>query len=309
MNTPLRRSGALVLASALTFAVTACGSEQATATKPSAVSTTSITTRPSATPTTPLSSATSATVSAPASGDAPSGRAFAVRVRAAVDAEKSVHVFMSSPGEKDTVTVDMTNLGEDEGDAEIHMGATQMRSVGDTVYLKDPELAGRTWLRVDDDSESMAGLMLVPMAIITMMADVDTQIDLWERGTATTRGTETVNGARTTHYTVRVPGAAVVEVADETGDLSPNDRAEMRKAMRGKTVAYEVWLDPSDRPARVRSDLSVMAAMMGDPPGESDGGTVAVIDYSRWGETVRITAPPAGQVKDADEALGEDPTS
>ncbi|KNX36354.1 hypothetical protein [Luteipulveratus halotolerans] len=303
MISTMRRTAALTSVVALSFTLTACGDDTTAGSR---------STSPPVASSSPSSSSTTTaapvTATASTTSQAAGGGSVAMRIRTAVDAERTVHVQMTSPGEQDTVTMDFADLADEDGDVAIQMGpTTRMRSVGGTVYLQDPDLAGRTWVRVSEDSDSMAGLMLLPMAALTMIADVDTQVDLWEKGTFTSRGPATVRGASTTHYVIKVPGDKVVEAFDETGDLSPNDRAEMRKSAKGRTVAYDVWLDDRDRPVRIRTDLAMMALAFGEAGEDADEpAPVAVVDYSRWGAPVHIAAPPAAQVKDADDVLEED---
>ncbi|MDF8264466.1 LolA-like protein [Luteipulveratus flavus] len=300
MRAPVRRSLALVTALALSAGLTSCGSEK----EQSGSGPTSSSSAPTSSTAAASSSAapTSATSSAPA-GPAPAntGAELASRVRAATDKEKSVHVEMRSAADPDVIRMDMTNKGKGEGDTSLTAGSTQLRSVGDTVYVQEPDLAGRTWLRIDDDSDSAAGVLLLPLVMVGVVTDVDSQAEIWSKGTVASKGTESVAGVQTTHYTVTVAGEHVrAAFKGATGGQAGASAAKPGD----KPVTYDVWLDQRDRPARVKVDLNAIDAATGKKPSSSAGPAVATIDYTRWSAPVTIAAPPANQVKDADAVLG-----
>lgn len=110
-------------------------------------------------------------------------------------------------------------------------------------------------------------------------------------------GTEEVDGVRTTHY------KGTVGLADLRDSLKGSD-AETRKQREKSIEQYEdlgvdklamdIWIDGDDRTKRFRTR------------GDTDKGPLdTTITFLGFNEPVRVTAPPAGDVVDLAEMLGE----
>jgi hypothetical protein len=105
-------------------------------------------------------------------------------------------------------------------------------------------------------------------------------------------GTETVDGAATTHYRVTVPPQTFAT----SGMIA------------GKPVPVDVWIDAQHR---VRQEkLSVVLTADGSSASASGSarktlGMTMTLHLSDFGTPVRVSAPPAGQVTDATQRLAD----
>jgi hypothetical protein len=89
-------------------------------------------------------------------------------------------------------------------------------------------------------------------------------------------GDATLHGVATTHYVVTVDTAKLLRVLGTDG-MTGSHVNQMRGELP-KTFAYDVWLDSSHRPARIKGAY---------------GGIAVDVTFSSWGESVSVHAPPA----------------
>jgi hypothetical protein len=92
-------------------------------------------------------------------------------------------------------------------------------------------------------------------------------------------GTAKVQGVETTHYAVTVDTAKVLRLLQTRSPLG-NSASEARKYLP-KTFRYDVWLDASQRPVRIKGAYS---------------GVSVDMTFTSWGKPVSVHAPPASQV-------------
>jgi hypothetical protein len=92
-------------------------------------------------------------------------------------------------------------------------------------------------------------------------------------------GTAKVQGVETTHYAVTVDTAKVLRLLRTRSPLG-NSASEARKYLP-KTFRYDVWLDASQRPVRIKGAYS---------------GVSVDMTFTSWGKPVSVHAPPASQV-------------
>jgi hypothetical protein len=99
-------------------------------------------------------------------------------------------------------------------------------------------------------------------------------------------GEETVNGARTVHYTVTTP------VATYLGQLDAKLRSgvEQQFAKQGvNEITIDLWVDEQYRPRRA----GLVMGKMGD----------MTVDYTDYGKAVNIETPPPAETADFAELL------
>lgn len=158
------------------------------------------------------------------------------------------------------------------------MGTLEARLVRGVVYVNAGQLGlgqptGKPWLKVDlTDPGNPLGAMfskitdtLGPGQLIDTLKGLSTLHSL---------GSETVDGAVTTHYRVTVDTSTL-------GSALGLDPSDLDGATLPKSLAYDVWLDSGSRPVKVSADVSEFSMEL---------------HFSHWGESVHVAAPPASQV-------------
>ncbi|WBB67602.1 LppX_LprAFG lipoprotein [Micromonospora sp. WMMD812] len=183
----------------------------------------------------------------------------------------------------DPVKAEMTTAGPD--------GApTTVRMIGAVIYVEIPaeeraSTGGKRWMKMD--LTAMAGQS--GMDFTKQFEDVDPtkQVKtLLATEGVTVVGEETVNGARTVHYTVTAP------VATYLGQVDAALRAgiEQQYAKQGvKEIKIDLWVDEQYRPRRAAMVMGTMGDM--------------TVDYTDYGKAVTIETPPPAETADFAEML------
>ncbi|HEV2780966.1 MAG TPA: hypothetical protein VGX25_16400 [Actinophytocola sp.] len=154
------------------------------------------------------------------------------------------------------------------------------------MYVRPPrpEQPARPWLRFAagrQDVAALAGAMIE-------QADIGRQLGrLRQAGTITATATETVDGQPVYRYKIDLDVARLAEA--EADHVLKTGLRELR-AQGVERIPYELWLDGTGLPVKITMDL----------PGQSAKLTIG---YTRWGEPVDVTAPPADQVIDAPDRV------
>ncbi|SDD21915.1 LolA-like protein [Actinokineospora iranica] len=163
-------------------------------------------------------------------------------------------------------------------------GEMTMLFVDNVIYFKSPrELEpGKPWVKMDLNGDN-------PMAK-TVGGSLDSikQVDpskmleqLADAGEITSTKEETIDGKETTHYSITVD---VAKLGNQGLGMDKAAIAELEKS-GVKTLPVEAWVDGDDLPVRFVTEVPAA------------GQKVKIqADYSDWGKTVDITAPPASQV-------------
>ena len=160
-------------------------------------------------------------------------------------------------------------------------------------YIKLPQELepGKSWLKIDanDKSNPMAQALGGMTEQMSKNADPRATLEQFEKaGEITDTKEEELDGKQTTHYTITVD---VEKLAANQED--PTMKSAMDQAIQAglKDFPVEVWIDEDDLPARFTMDMPT--------PNPATGKTESVsmqIDYTDWGKSVDITAPPADQI-------------
>ncbi|MFG3701002.1 hypothetical protein ACGF5C_24280 [Micromonospora sp. NPDC047620] len=226
----------------------------------------------------------------------------------ASDLKGSLQKTIDATGKSESVTVTMqgTAGGEkisvkgvvDLGDpvkAEMTMAGpdgtpTTVRMISSVFYVEIPakdraSIGGKRWMKLDlAAAGEQAG-----MDFTKQFEDVDPtkQVKtLLALEGVTVVGEETVNGARTVHYTVTAP------VATYLGQLDAELRSgvEQQYAKQGvKELTIDLWVDEQYRPRRAGLDMGKMGDM--------------TVDYTDYGKAVNVETPPAAETADFAEML------
>lgn len=151
---------------------------------------------------------------------------------------------------------------------------------GGQTYLK-MAATGDKWVLVDENSsDPQVAMMATMMAQLEGSMDIKSSIAVYAQAADFTVGaTEDVDGVKATRYSGTLPVEAVA------GQLPEEMRPMMTEALGTDPIPVELWLDAEDRPVRLVQTMTVM--------GEESSTTQ---DFSAWGESIEVTAPPADQL-------------
>jgi hypothetical protein len=159
---------------------------------------------------------------------------------------------------------------------------------GTTIYMRSPLFsgglpAGKTWVKLDLAQVAKAA----HLDITSMLSQSPAQNlqRLEGAGTVTEVGAETINGVGTTHYRVTNLDAS---------ELLPGAKLGAQ-ALPGKFTygPVDVWIGKSNGYV-TREALSFNGAAAGHSV-----TMTMVANYSKFGEAVHVTVPPASQTADA----------
>jgi hypothetical protein len=150
----------------------------------------------------------------------------------------------------------------------------------------------KPWLKVSDTSRSTLGRQLQPMGA-QLRAAVDPAQNvglLLAAGRVTEVGRTTVEGVPATEHRATIDLRKALRLAED-----PGVRAQYRTMLAAgvRTLEFELWVDDSSLPLRVHADVP-----------RTNGVFSMTGVYRRWGAQLRIVAPTAKQVYDADALKG-----
>ncbi|PZF93497.1 hypothetical protein [Micromonospora deserti] len=183
---------------------------------------------------------------------------------------------------RDPVKAEMTTAGPDGTPITVRM-------IGTMFYVEIPEadrasVGGKRWMKLDlTAAGAQAGMDIKQFEDIDPTKQVKT---LLATEGVTVVGEETVNGARTVHYTVTAP------VATYLGQLDAKMRAgvEQGLAKQGvKEITIGLWVDEQYQPRRVHMVMGTMSDL--------------TVDYTDYGKPVNIETPPPAETTDFAEML------
>ncbi|MEV4755484.1 LppX_LprAFG lipoprotein [Micromonospora sp. NPDC049559] len=169
-------------------------------------------------------------------------------------------------------------------------GPTTVRIIGTAIYIQVPEadrkeMGGKPWLKMDLGTiGAQAG-----MDFTKQFEDIDptkqVRTLLASEG-VTVVGEETVNGAKTVHYTVTSPVGTYLGQVDAT----MRKQVEEQLTKNGvKEVKIDLWVDEQYQPRRVHMVMGTMSDL--------------TVDYTDYGKPVTVAAPAAAETTDFAEML------
>jgi hypothetical protein len=241
----------------------------------------------SSSPATPSASASSAEPAAEeptadASQDAASGQGYdaeqlVAAMKAAFADHRSTHLVMRTNGVAEMRAVGDVDYTHRSPAMRMRMTmpamgveAMEMRVVDGTFYLSMPPATPKgkfLAFRTDDPNSPLAA-----MGDLTTQMDPMRSFDAFEHGLTDVEfvGAEQVGGETLDHYRLTVDTAAALK-----------GMKQQRAAGMPETISYELWLDGEDLMRKVVFDISGMSMSM---------------EMTRWGEPVKVSAPPRAAV-------------
>jgi outer membrane lipoprotein-sorting protein len=197
---------------------------------------------------------------------------------------------LTGTGSKDGQTFSMRGSGDAENGQqllEMHVDASaagsgmHLDAIGDgeTIYLTSPQFAGqipggKKWMKLDlgkayAGSGLPSALTQSPSQALSVFKHAVHVVDL---------GTETVDGAPTTHYRVRLDYSKVLP-------------KKLEKLTHASQETDQLWVGKSDGYVH-RMQIA-------------EGPLTMTMDFSNFGEQVHVVVPPASETFDATKmALG-----
>lgn len=173
--------------------------------------------------------------------------------------------------------------------------------VGDTIYMKIPqlsgELGGKTWVKIDLSAMGSLGSAFESMTNSAKSMDPTQQLQLLlASGDLRKVGTETVDGVQAVHYAGTVDAATFVNSAAATANLTPDQISQLKSLLKAggvTTESVDLWAASDGLP--VREKVATNTSM---------GAVTVDLHMSDWGKPVSVSAPPADQVGDMSSMLG-----
>jgi hypothetical protein len=177
------------------------------------------------------------------------------------------------------------------------MGDMEMVMIGTTSYIKIPSSmagmpgvnTGKPWTKFDMNSMGAGTNSFGSTANLANQADPTQLIStITQAGTITNVTHDTVDGASTTHY------AITVDVQKMIANLGGSNSAAQKQAMSQwgiKTMPFDIWVNSDNLPVKITTDIA-----MGGMTGSASSQANVTVNYTNWGESVTIAAPPADQV-------------
>lgn len=206
---------------------------------------------------------------------------FSRTVTGAQQAAKSAHfeASVTAAGQAITMSGDVSGFGDLASAAmDLKVKALgksiEMRLVHKVLYMHGagmPMRSGKSWVKIDlNDANNPLSKILDtagPQSMVTYLQAVKKLQD---------KGTQTVDGVSTHHYTATINTAKAMAAnpAFQGHDLS--------KLGMPKTLNTDVWLDADNRPVKMTVVVGKLLRIEGH--------------VSKYGEAVSVHAPPAGQV-------------
>ncbi len=179
-------------------------------------------------------------------------------------------------------------------DMSTPQGTMSMVFVENVFYIKLPQELepGKSWVKIDtnDENDPIAKALGGMTEQMSKNADPRAALAEFEKsGEITDSKEETLDGQKTTHYTITVD---VEKMAANQTD--PTMKSALEESIKNgmKDFPVDIWVNEDDLPVRVKMDMPAP-----DPTGSGTDATVKMqMDYTKWGEPVEINAPDASEV-------------
>ncbi len=187
-------------------------------------------------------------------------------------------------------------------------GTVKMIFAYPVIYMNMPSLAGqlpagKTWMKLDLRKAAQAAGIDLPQ-LSSLNQDDPTQMLEYLRassGGVSTVGSETLDGASTTHY------RGTLQLSSILDRLPSSDRdaakAALEKLGDAGAIPVDVWIDGQDRVRRMEMSLGGSAPTSTTGSGGVVSGTVT-IDFTHYGAVPPVVPPPASEVFEASTLAG-----
>jgi hypothetical protein len=172
------------------------------------------------------------------------------------------------------------------------MGNARMLLVDDTFYFELPkqaQKAGKPWVKLDPNGSDPLSKSLGGALAETKKNSDPSQLlkQIEGAGDITATKQEDLDGKPTTHYSVTVD---LKKYADK---VDPALKSTLDKAIEAGVTTFpmELWVDQENLPVRITT-----ATPFTNSANQKPDQIKMTMDYSDWGKSVTVTAPPADQV-------------
>ncbi|MFD1825089.1 MULTISPECIES: DUF6612 family protein [Mumia] len=154
----------------------------------------------------------------------------------------------------------------------------EMTLVDGALYMKAPGMPEGKWMKLSLDAAAGAAGESFGQLRDSMdpTKSIENLKDALKSVTATGQ-TETIDGVEASRYDVVVDTSKIAGMEAAAAAQLPAE------------ITYEYWVGPDDLPRKVVMDVAQIPMEM---------------TFTKWGEDVEITAPPAGQVVDGSSMMG-----
>lgn len=211
--------------------------------------------------------------------------------------KNTVHLTMTGEiaGEKLDGTGDF-KLGTDDLAMKMTMttpeGEIEAVLLDAVLYVKTPEELepGKPWVKIDTrDDNPIAKALGAAFKQAQENGDPRKAIEQFKAagGTINSSKEEDLNGKKTVHYSLTID---LKKMAEAQTDPEAKKALEAAAAQGTTTFPADLWLDEENLPVRM-----VVEVPTPDASGAVTKGKMQM-DFSDWGKSVDITAPPAEQV-------------
>jgi len=172
------------------------------------------------------------------------------------------------------------------------MGKARMLLVDDTFYFELPkqsQTSGKPWVKLDPNGDDPLSKTLGGALAETKKNSDPSQLlkQIEGAGDITATKQEDLDGKPTTHYSVTVD---LKKYADK---VDPQLKSTLDTAIAAGVTTYpmELWVDQDNLPVRI-----TIATPFTNPANQKTDEIKMTMDYTEWGKSVNVTAPPADQV-------------
>lgn len=203
---------------------------------------------------------------------------------AQVDA-KSAHMTMSMKAAGQTIAADADVVADsDPAKAKMRMTmdmggqSVEMVMLDGVIYTKAPGMPEGKWMKISlDDASGAAAESFGQMRDSMDPAKNIENLKAALKSVKATGETETLDGVEATRYDAVLDTSKIAGVEGAAAAALPAE------------ITYQYWVGPDDLPRKIVITMAQMPMEM---------------SFSKWGEDVDITAPPAGQVVDGSSLMG-----
>lgn len=178
------------------------------------------------------------------------------------------------------------------------VGGMEQRLIGDTMYMKMPDIPGlgsgsgssKPWLKFSlRELGKKLGVNLQQLMQQSQQMDPVQNIKLLTAAKDSRQvGTEIVDGTQTTHFT------GTYSMAEALSKLGPKERkvfAKLSKDSGMEKMAFDLWVDDQQLPRRMTMRTA----------GSAKESVSITMNFRDYGKPVTIVAPPPNEVADASE--------
>jgi hypothetical protein len=188
------------------------------------------------------------------------------------------------------------------------MGQIDEVFIDNVIYIKVPSSAagqfgGKPWLKIDPKAFTGAGANANPFGSLDSSNPSQILSTLQGAGNVTKVGDEDVRGTHTVHYRADIDIAKAADMQK----LTPEQKQLLQKSLGGQaTLPEDVWLDDQGLVRRLAIDINATPPTAGSSEAPTSIKTKVQMEFYDYGQpTPMVTAPPADQVTDFGQILGQ----